>query len=56
MRDRVRSVGSPSGPLTSFLPAITIPGISPVMGEVPAVGAHTDTILDELRLAPKVHS
>ena len=55
-RGRVRTVGSPHGPLTSFLPAITIPGINPVMGEVPAVGAQTDAILDELGLAPKVHA
>jgi itaconate CoA-transferase len=49
-RDRVRKVGSPNGPLTSFLPAITIPGIEPVMGDIPAVGAHTDAILAELGL------
>jgi crotonobetainyl-CoA:carnitine CoA-transferase CaiB-like acyl-CoA transferase len=49
-RDRVRKVGSPNGPLTSFLPAITIPGVDPVMGDIPAVGAHTDTILAELGL------
>lgn len=55
-RGRVRTVGSPHGPLTSFLPAITISGINPVMGEVPAVGAQTDAILDELGLAPKVHA
>lgn len=55
-RGRVRTVGSPHGPLTSFLPAITLPGADPVMGEVPAVGAHTDAILDELGLAPKVHA
>lgn len=55
-RDRVRSVGSPSGPLTSFLPAITIPGVSPVMKEVPATGAHTDAILSELGLAMEARS
>ena len=55
-RGRVRTVGSPHGPLTSFLPAVTLPGADPVMGEVPAVGAHTDAILDELGLAPKVHA
>jgi crotonobetainyl-CoA:carnitine CoA-transferase CaiB-like acyl-CoA transferase len=49
-RDRVRKVGSPNGPLTSFLPAITIPGVSPVMGDIPAVGEHTDAILAELGL------
>ena len=49
-RDRVRKVGSPNGPLTSFLPAITIPGVTPVMGDIPAVGEHTEAILAELGL------
>jgi len=52
-RDRVRKVGSPRGPLTSFLPAVTIPGVAPVMGAVPAVGEHTDAILAELGLADR---
>jgi itaconate CoA-transferase len=49
-RDRVQTVGSPNGPLMSFLPAITIPGVTPVMGDIPAVGQHTDAILAELGL------
>jgi crotonobetainyl-CoA:carnitine CoA-transferase CaiB-like acyl-CoA transferase len=49
-RGRVTRVGSPRGPLTSFLPAVTIPGMAPVMGPVPAVGAHTEAILAELGL------
>jgi crotonobetainyl-CoA:carnitine CoA-transferase CaiB-like acyl-CoA transferase len=49
-RDRVRNVGSPNGPLMSFLPAITIPGVEPVLGDIPAVGQHTETILAELGL------
>ncbi len=49
-RGRVHKVGSPSGPVTSFLPALTIPGMTPVMGPVPAVGEHTDAILAELGL------
>jgi itaconate CoA-transferase len=49
-RDRVHKVGSPNGPLTSFLPAITIPGVTPVMGDIPAVGEHTDAILAEFGL------
>lgn len=49
-RDRVRKVGSPNGPLMSFLPAITIPGSEPVLGDIPAVGQHTETILAELGL------
>jgi crotonobetainyl-CoA:carnitine CoA-transferase CaiB-like acyl-CoA transferase len=49
-RGRVQKVGSPKGALTSFLPAITIPGATPVMDPVPAVGEHTDAILAELGL------
>jgi itaconate CoA-transferase len=49
-RNRVQTVGSPNGPLMSFLPAITIPGATPVMGDIPAVGEHTDAILAELGL------
>jgi itaconate CoA-transferase len=49
-RNRVRKVGSPNGPLTSFLPAITIPGTMPVMGDIPAVGQHNDKIFSELGL------
>jgi crotonobetainyl-CoA:carnitine CoA-transferase CaiB-like acyl-CoA transferase len=52
-RDRVQKVGSPNGPLMSFLPAITIPGVNPVMGDIPAVGEHTDAILAELGLLEK---
>jgi itaconate CoA-transferase len=52
-RDRVRKVGSPNGPLTSFLPAITIPGVSPVMGDIPSVGEHTEAIMAELGLSSK---
>ncbi len=52
-RHRVRKVGSPNGPLMSFLPAITIPGVSPVMGDIPAVGRNNDAILAELGLLEK---
>jgi crotonobetainyl-CoA:carnitine CoA-transferase CaiB-like acyl-CoA transferase len=55
-RDRVHKVGSPNGPLMSFLPAITIPGVSPVMGDIPAVGEHTDAILAEFGLLEKTGS
>jgi crotonobetainyl-CoA:carnitine CoA-transferase CaiB-like acyl-CoA transferase len=40
----------------SFLPAITIPGLTPVMGDIPAVGAHTDAILAELGILEKTAS
>lgn len=49
-RKRSRKVGSPAGPLDMFMPAITIPGVEPVMKPVPAVGEHTQRVLDELRL------
>ena len=55
-RDRVRKVGSPNGPLTSFLPAISIPGVEPVMGNIPAVGEHTDAILTELGLKETIRT
>ena len=37
----------------SFLPAITIPGTNPVMGDIPAIGRHTEAILAELGLLEK---
>jgi crotonobetainyl-CoA:carnitine CoA-transferase CaiB-like acyl-CoA transferase len=53
-RGRVKEVGSPTGPVMGFLPPVTIPGVTPVMGEVPGIGQHTDAILAELgRAAPK---
>ena len=55
-RHRVQKVGSPNGPLMCFLPAITIPGLTPVMGDIPAVGEHTDAILAELGLLEKTGS
>jgi crotonobetainyl-CoA:carnitine CoA-transferase CaiB-like acyl-CoA transferase len=55
-RDRVHKVGSPNGPLMSFLPAITIPGVTPVMGDIPDVGEHTDAILAELGLLKKART
>ncbi len=49
-RGRMRAVATPCGPLQAFVPAVTIPGTEPVMGAVPAVGEHTDTIMTELGL------
>jgi itaconate CoA-transferase len=47
-RNRYRSVATESGPHDMFLPPVTIAGIEPVMGPVPAVGEHTAAILEEL--------
>ena len=46
-RDRWRDIGSPAGPLRSLLPPVTLPGgEEPRMGAVPALGEHTDRILE----------
>jgi itaconate CoA-transferase len=47
-RNRYRSVETERGRHDMFLPAVTIAGMEPVMGPVPAVGQHTDAILAEL--------
>ena len=50
-RKRLQTVATPCGPLSAFLPAVTVPGVEPVMGSVPAVGEHTASILAELGLS-----
>jgi itaconate CoA-transferase len=47
-RDVWRHVGSPAGPLRAMIPPVRIDGVEPMMGDVPALGQHTDAILDEL--------
>jgi crotonobetainyl-CoA:carnitine CoA-transferase CaiB-like acyl-CoA transferase len=49
-RGRVRTVQTPCGPVMSFLPALTIPGVAPRMDSVPALGQHNRSILGELGL------
>ncbi|SMF22082.1 Crotonobetainyl-CoA:carnitine CoA-transferase CaiB [Streptomyces sp. Amel2xC10] len=45
-RERWREVGSPVGPLRALLPPITLPGGSEArMGDVPALGEHTEALL-----------
>ena len=48
---RWREIGSPAGPLRAMLPPVRIDGIDPVMGDVPALGQHTNRILEELGVA-----
>lgn len=50
-RRRSRPVASETGLQETFLPAVTIPGMEPVMGPIPALGEHTDEILAELGLS-----
>src|SRR5437016_489127 len=47
-RGRWREVESPVGPLRALIPPLTMEGVEPAMGEVPALGQHTDAILKEL--------
>lgn len=45
-RERWREVGTPVGPLRALLPPITLPGgVEARMGDVPALGEHTETLL-----------
>ncbi|MEU1168709.1 CoA transferase, partial [Streptomyces sp. NPDC005921] len=44
--ERWREVGSPVGPLRALLPPITLPGGDEArMGDVPALGQHTEALL-----------
>ena len=47
-RNRWREIDSPVGPLRALVPPITMDGIEPAMGAVPALGQHTQAILEEL--------
>jgi itaconate CoA-transferase len=47
-RDRWRDIGSPAGPLRALLPPVVLDDVDPVMGPVPALGQHSDSILHEL--------
>jgi formyl-CoA transferase len=48
MRDRWRDIGSPQGAIRALLPPVRIDGLDPRMGDVPALGEHTDAVLAEL--------
>jgi itaconate CoA-transferase len=47
-RDRWTTVGSPVGPLRALLPPVLMTDVDPVMGRVPALGQHSEAILEEL--------
>ncbi len=50
-RDRWREVGTPGGPIRALLPPFTFGDFEAVMGDVPALGEHTDAVLRELGYA-----
>ncbi len=47
-RDRWREVMTPNGPIAALRPPASLSDVAPVMGDVPAVGAHTEAILTGL--------
>ena len=47
-RDRWTEIDSPAGPLHALIPPVQMEGAETVMGRIPALGEHTDTILREL--------
>jgi crotonobetainyl-CoA:carnitine CoA-transferase CaiB-like acyl-CoA transferase len=51
-RDRWREVGSPAGPIEAIKPPFNLDGFEPRMDPVPALGAHSRTILAELGFSP----
>lgn len=50
-RERWREIASPVGPLRGLLPPVTFTDVEAAMGEVPALGQHTDAVLTELGYA-----
>jgi crotonobetainyl-CoA:carnitine CoA-transferase CaiB-like acyl-CoA transferase len=47
-RDAWREIGSPAGTLRAAIPPVRMDGVEPALGDVPALGQHTDAILGEL--------
>lgn len=47
-RNRWREMDSPAGPLATLLPPVTMPDFEARIDAVPALGEHTERILDEL--------
>jgi len=47
-RDKWREVNTPAGPIRALLPPFTFTDFEAVMGDVPALGQHTDEVLREL--------
>jgi len=47
-RERWRDVGSPVGAIPALLPPATLSGADARMDPIPAIGEHTESILNEL--------
>jgi crotonobetainyl-CoA:carnitine CoA-transferase CaiB-like acyl-CoA transferase len=51
-RDRWRQVNTPAGPVRALLPAFDFADVEAAMGDVPALGQHTDAVLTDLGFTP----
>ena len=51
-RDRWREVQTPGGPIRALLPPVSMDGAPPVMGDVPALGQHSDAVRREFTADP----
>ena len=51
-RDRWRDINTPAGPVKALLPPFTFTDVEAAMGDVAALGEHTDAILAELGYTP----
>jgi itaconate CoA-transferase len=47
-RNAWREVASPVGPIRALVPPVRMEDVEPVMGAIPAVGEHRESILAEL--------
>ena len=53
-RERWREVGTPAGPVNAMKPPFNLDGFEPRMDAVPALGAHSRSILLELGFSPSI--
>lgn len=54
-RNRWREIDSPVGPIKALLPAVTYKDVDPVMGPIPKVGEHTESILEEFGITKEAY-
>jgi len=47
IRDAWRQVDSPAGPVPALIPPVRMHGVEPIMGAIPELGQHTESILAE---------
>jgi crotonobetainyl-CoA:carnitine CoA-transferase CaiB-like acyl-CoA transferase len=52
-RGRWRAVATSAGPIAALLPPANLDGVDAAMGDVPAVGEHTEVVLRALGYAPE---